>query len=209
MKIDYIKDFFENFWHEKRKPKMLLHACCAPCATEVIARLSEIFDLTLYFYNPNIFPEAEFLKRFDQFKKLKTSIKILMHPYNYEEFEEMIAGYEDYPEGSERCYECFYGRLTVVAKAAAQNGFDCFCTTLSISPHKSSALINKAGLKVEEEQHIKYLQSDFKKQNGFLNSIRRAKELGLYRQNYCGCKKSLEESLKRIEKHSQVEQKQI
>jgi len=193
MKIDYIKDFFENFWHEKRKPKMLLHACCAPCATEVIARLSEIFDLTLYFYNPNIFPEAEFLKRFDQFKKLKTGIKILMHPYNYEEFEEMIVGYENYPEGSERCYECFYGRLTVVAKAAVENGFDCFCTTLSISPFKDSDKINKIGKELSQLQNASYsktpiwLYSDFKKKNGFKRSLEISKEYDLYRQDYCGC----------------------
>lgn len=200
MKTDLISNFFKDYWKAKQRPKMLLHACCAPCSSEVIARLSLLFDLTLYFYNPNIYPEEEFIKRFNQFEKLKTDIKIYKHPYNYKEYEAMIKGLEDLPEGSKKCTNCFYGRLLVVAKIAKEHGYDCFCSTLSISPHKSSKQINEAGLMVEKDVGIKYVESDFKKQNGYLNSILRSKALGLYRQVYCGCKQSF--------LHSQIKKSQ-
>ena len=144
---------------EGRVPKLLLHSCCAPCSSYVLEYLSEYFEITVFYYNPNIYPESEYTKR------------IL----------------EDVKEGGARCFKCYALRLRETAQMAKKAGYDYFTTTLSISPMKNAAKLNEIGLAAQKEFGVKYLQSDFKKKNGYKRSIELSKEYGLYRQDYCGC----------------------
>lgn len=179
------------------KPVLLLQCCCAPCSSAVLERLKEHFCLKLYFYNPNIYPEAEYKKRFEQFDKLLASpmfscdIEIVPCDYESEKFDAVAKGLEGEKEGGKRCTECFILRLEETAKKAKEIGADYFCTTLTVSPHKNSQLLNELGIKAQEKYGVKFLCSDFKKKEGYKRSTELSAQLGLYRQNYCGCKYSM------------------
>lgn len=179
------------------KPVLLLQCCCAPCSSAVLERLKEHFRLKLYFYNPNIYPEEEYEKRLAQFDKLlgaeefSKGIEILPSVYEPEKFEEAVKDLHNEKEGGARCTQCFILRLEETAKKAKEIGADYFCTTLTVSPHKNSQLLNELGLKAQEKYGVKFLLSDFKKKEGYKRSTVLSNELGLYRQNYCGCKYSI------------------
>lgn len=175
------------------KPSLLLHACCAPCSSYVLEYLSDYFEITLFYYNPNIVKIEEFDKRVKELYKLlglnglEDRVKVIVPEYNNNEFYENIKGYENEPERGRRCYKCYELRLRKTAEFAGNNGFDYFCTTLSISPHKNAEWLNEIGERLGEEYNCSYLVSDFKKKGGYLRSIELSKEYDLYRQNYCGC----------------------
>lgn len=171
------------------KPKLLLHACCAPCSSASIERLIGDFDITVYFFNPNIDTEKEYLLRTEEEKRfcLNFSVPVVVEDYDSSLFYDMVKGYEDAAEGGERCFICYKLRLDASAKYAKEHGFDFFTTTLTISPLKNAAKLNELGFAAQKEYDIKFLPSDFKKRNGYLRSIELSKEYGLYRQNYCGC----------------------
>lgn len=176
-----------------RVPKLLLHSCCAPCSSYVLEYLSNYFEITVLYYNPNIFPESEYTKRIWEQQKLidemnvKYPISFMAGPYDKEKFYEMAKGLEEVKEGGVRCFGCYELRLRETARIAAQAGFDYFTTTLSISPLKNAEKLNEIGVKLAEEYGVSYLLSDFKKKNGYKRSIELSKQYGLYRQNYCGC----------------------
>lgn len=177
-----------------KKPTLLLQCCCAPCSSAVLERLKEHFTLKIYFYNPNIFPEDEYKKRLLQFDKLLAgydNIEIIKSIYEPDIFENTVKGLENEKEGGKRCEKCFSLRLDETARKAKEIGADYFCTTLTVSPHKNSELLNRIGLQAEKKYGIKYLLSDFKKKEGYKRSTIISNELGLYRQNYCGCKYSI------------------
>ena len=178
------------------KKKMLLHSCCGPCSTAVIEKLKEEYNLTIFYYNPNIYPEEEYVKRLEEQKKYilarNFNIKVIDGEYqDANEFLKAFEGMESCPEGGSRCKTCIYLRLKKTAEFAKENGFEIFASTLSVSPHKNAKLINELGKEIEKEFNIEYLISDFKKQDGYLNSIKLSKEYNLYRQKYCGCKYSI------------------
>jgi predicted adenine nucleotide alpha hydrolase (AANH) superfamily ATPase len=188
--IELIKD-------KKIKPKLLLHACCGPCSSYVVEYLSNYFDITIYYYNPNIYPELEFNRRLDELNKFincfNDKIKVIEEKYNPAEFYNSIKGLEHLGEKSERCYNCYKLRMNRAALYAKKNNFDYFTTTLSISPYKNADWINEIGNKLENKIGIKYLYSDFKKKNGYKRSLELSREYGLYRQEYCGCVYSKQE----------------
>ena len=171
------------------RPRLLLHACCAPCCTYVAVYLREFFEITVFYYNPNTHPAAEYEKRLDALRTLADhfSFPLIEGDYNPKVFFDRVKGMEQAPEGGERCGECFRIRLEETARKAKEMGFDFFCSTLSISPHKNAPLINAIGEELGERYGIKHLPNDFKKKNGFFRSTELSKELGLYRQDYCGC----------------------
>ena len=174
-------------------PKLFLHSCCAPCSSYTLEYLNNYFEITVYYFNPNISPKAEFDKRYAEQKRLiealpsKHPIKLVCGEYDYNDFLKIAKGYEDVPEGGERCFRCYRMRLESTAKLAKEQGFDYFCTTLSISPLKNSQKINEIGYEVAEKYGIKWLPSDFKKKEGYKRSIELSREYQLYRQNFCGC----------------------
>lgn len=174
-------------------PRLLLHSCCAPCSSYTLEYLSRYFDITVYYFNPNISPKQEFDKRFEEQKRLisqmpfKNSVTLVEGDYNYDDFLEIAKGLENVPEGGERCFRCYKMRLESTARLAKEQGFDYFCTTLSISPLKNSQKINELGFEIEEKYGVKWLPSDFKKREGYKRSIQLSKEYSLYRQNFCGC----------------------
>ena len=180
-----------------KKPTLLLQCCCAPCSSAVLERLAENFNIKLYYYNPNIYPKEEYDKRFLQFDKLlnspdfKGKIEIVPSVYEPEKFDSIAEGLESEKEGGKRCEQCFILRLNETAKKAKEIGADYFCTTLTVSPHKNSQLLNKIGIEAEKEYGVKFLRSDFKKKEGYKRSTELSNALGLYRQNYCGCKYSI------------------
>lgn len=180
--------------HEE-KPDLLLHACCACCASEVITRLQKAFNVIVYYYNDNTYPEAEYEKRYAEFKKLPPTFKIIKADYNEKYYLDYVKGYEKEKEGGARCKKCYEMRIGKTAEEARKQGIPYFTTTLSISPHKNSALINALGQKWAQITGVNFVYSDFKKKDGFLKSVKIAKELNLYRQNYCGCRFSLHENL--------------
>lgn len=175
------------------KPKLLLHACCAPCSSYVLEYISKHFDITMLYYNPNITPESEYTKRLDELKRLlKTAsfcegVRLMNCKYDPESFFEIAKGLEELPEGNERCFKCYMLRLELTAQTAKENGFDYFTTTLSISPYKNSKKLAEISLVLEEKYGVKWLPSDFKKKGGYKRSIEISKEFDLYRQDYCGC----------------------
>ena len=174
---------------ESGKNKLLLHACCAPCSSSCIERLKERFDITVYFYNPNMDSEEEYLLRAKEQVRLceQLSVKCVVEDYNPKEFLSAVTGLEKEREGGARCVKCFYLRLNKTAEYALKNGFNYFTTTLTVSPLKNADLLNKIGQKIQGERGVKFLPSDFKKGDGYKRSIELSKEYGLYRQNYCGC----------------------
>jgi len=174
------------------KPKLLLHVCCAPCSSYVLTYLSDYFDITVLYYNPNISPIEEYQKRLNEEKRLikelnKENIHIMECNYDNESFNEIAKGLEDAPEGGIRCYKCYNLRIEETARIAKEKNFDYFTTTLTISPLKNSQVLNKIGRELEEKYNVKYLYSDFKKKEGYKTSIILSKKYNLYRQNYCGC----------------------
>ncbi len=195
-KINYSLKTEEIIEENKREhilPSLLLHACCAPCSSACLEYLNKHFNITIYYYNPNISPKAEFDKRLNEEKRLvsempfENSVDVIEGFYDYNEFLEIAKGLETVPEGGERCFKCYRLRLEKTAELAKEKGFDYFCTTLSISPLKNSQKINEIGYEVEKEYGVKWLPSDFKKKEGYKRSIELSKEYDLYRQNFCGC----------------------
>lgn len=174
-------------------PKLLLHSCCAPCSSYVLEYLSQYFDITIYYYNPNISDVNEYQKRIEEQKRLiqempvKNPIHFLQGDYEPERFYEIAKGLEKSPEGGDRCFRCYELRLEASAQLAKELEFDYFTTTLSISPHKNAAKLNEIGEMLSKKYDIPYLCADFKKKNGYKRSIELSKEYQLYRQNYCGC----------------------
>ena len=175
------------------KPRLLLHSCCAPCSTAVLEVLTKDFDVTLFYYNPNISPESEFIKRAEEQKKYAENlgVNVVIPEYNENDFFDAVFGLEDEPEGGARCRVCFKLRLDLTAGYAKQNGFDFFTTTLSVSPHKNAEILNSICEEVSEKYGVANLYSDFKKKNGYRRSCELSEIHGLYRQNYCGCVFSL------------------
>ena len=174
-------------------PTLLLHACCAPCSSYCLEYLSQYFSITVLFYNPNISPESEYIKRVEEIKRLiselpvKNKVSLLEGRYLPAEFYSSVKGLEKEPEGGKRCHVCYELRLREAAIAAKELKFDYFTTTLSISPLKNAEKLNEIGGKLSDEYGVSYLYSDFKKKNGYKRSIELSKEYKLYRQNFCGC----------------------
>lgn len=196
MNINYQKKLDEIINEALKKdevPSLLLHSCCAPCSSYVIEYLSNYFKITVFYYNPNIYPEVEYRKRVEEEKKFisefKTKYKVDFIEGTYEDkkFYEWVNGLENEKEGGRRCFKCYELRLLETAKLAKDKGFDYFTTTLSISPYKNAQKLNEIGESTGNEYDINYLYSDFKKKNGYKRSIELSKQYNLYRQNYCGC----------------------
>ncbi len=180
-----------------KRPSLLLQCCCGPCSSYVLEYLSKYFDITVLFYNPNIYPYEEYEKRRQELIRLIES-----YPYEYkvesaeceyedEEFYKVAEGYEEQPEGGARCVKCFALRLEKTAQMAKEKGFDYFSTTLTVSPHKNAQAINQLGMEIGKKYGVEFLLADFKKREGYKRSIELSKEYDLYRQDYCGCKFSL------------------
>ncbi len=172
-----------------QKHKLLLHTCCAPCVTVPMERLETDFQVSCFFYNPNIHPAEEYLKRAAEIQNLAEKLKaqIIIHQYDSEHWFNLVKGLEGEPEGGARCKICFQSRLQESAQYAKQHGFDIFTTTLTLSPHKNAKLINQLGAELGKEYQIEFLAADFKKKDGFKRSIELSNRHDLYRQNYCGC----------------------
>lgn len=175
------------------KKKLLLHACCAPCSSYVLEYLSEYFDITLYFYNPNISPAEEYTFRAEELARLVAEmplsgpVHLEVADYTPEDFEAIARGLESLPEGGSRCERCYRLRLAATADLAARGGYDYFTTTLSISPYKNAVWLNTIGEEESKRVGVPYLVSDFKKKNGYKRSCELSEQYGLYRQDYCGC----------------------
>lgn len=185
MKIDYNKLMHDEISSFGYKPKLLLHCCCAPCSSAVIEKLKEYFDITYLYFNPNIFPENEYVLRREQFEKL--GVKVVDIGYEHNKFLDLVKGMENESEGGRRCNVCIAMRMDKAFEYAKSHNFDIVTTTLSISPHKNAEFINLTGENLEKKYKMKYLHADFKKENGFLRSTQIAKQVNMYRQNYCGC----------------------
>jgi predicted adenine nucleotide alpha hydrolase (AANH) superfamily ATPase len=184
------------------EPKLLLHICCAPCSTHVVEVLKGDYDLTGYFYNPNIHPESEYSRREEEMKRYAREIglKLVCAEYDDARWFEMVKGMENVPEGGERCFLCFRLRLEKTAQYAKEHGYQFLTTTLSVSPHKNAAKINEIGSEVAERRQLQWHAADFKKRGGFERSVRMSKQAGLYRQSYCGCVFSRKEAAQRRKK---------
>lgn len=175
------------------KKRLLLHSCCGPCSSYVITYLTKFFDITILYYNPNIFPYDEYLKRKEEQIRLineidtENSLDIIDCDYDNDLYEKLIKGLEQEPERGKRCNICYLMRLDKTAAIAKENGYDFFCTTLSVSPYKNANLINEYGSSLEDKYRVRWLYSDFKKKDGYKQSILLSQKYNLYRQNYCGC----------------------
>ena len=205
-KINYQKILdkeIEKIQKEKEKKTLLLHSCCAPCSSYVLEYLSKYFEITDLYYNPNIFPEEEYIYRSNELRRLidempaKIPVKYISCEYTPEDFNEIAKGREKEKEGGERCFLCYRLRLEKTAQIAMENNFDYFTTTLSISPLKNAEKLNEIGREMSEKYGVKYLYSDFKKRNGYKRSVELSKEYELYRQNFCGCVYSNAEAIRR------------
>jgi len=180
----------------ERVPTLFLHSCCAPCSSYVLEYLCRYFRITVFYYNPNISASEEYRKRVEEQKRLVEAynreekgypISVIEGDYEPKLFFDMAKGYEDCPEGGERCFRCFDLRLRETAKRAGAGGYDYFATTLTISPLKNAQKLNEIGQQLSGEYEINWLPSDFKKKNGYKRSIELSAEYELYRQDYCGC----------------------
>lgn len=201
-KVNYQKELDKlilELKKEEKVPRLLLHSCCAPCSSYVLEYLSQYFEVTVFYYNPNIYPESEYTKRVLEQQKLISEMRF-KHPvtfiagnYDSEKFYNMARGLEDVKEGGERCFKCYELRLREAAKIAKNGEYDFFTTTLSISPLKNAQKLNEIGMLLAEEYGIEYLLSDFKKKNGYKRSVELSEQYGLYRQDYCGCVFSMKE----------------
>ncbi len=192
-----LEKLIERLGKEEKVPTLLLHSCCAPCSSYVLEYLSNYFETTIFYYNPNIYPESEYTKRILEQQTLITKMKT-RHPvtfmagnYDRDRFYKMAKGLEHLKEGGERCFRCYELRLRESAEVAKKCGLDYFTTTLSISPLKNAAKLNEIGIRLSREYGVEYLPSDFKKKNGYKRSIELSKKYGLYRQDYCGCEFSV------------------
>jgi epoxyqueuosine reductase len=179
------------------KKKLLLLVCCGPCSTHVINTLKEDFDVTAFFYNPNIQPRPEYTQRLEAAQKFakKANVPFIEGKYDPEYWFELIKGHDKDPEGGERCTICFNARMKHTAKFAKENGYHIISNTLTISPHKDAKLINATEKRQAEKAGVEHLEANFKKQDGFKKSIELSKEHELYRQQYCGCLYSLKSSM--------------
>ena len=195
-KINYqkiLEQTIERQQSEGRIPSLLLHSCCAPCSSYCLEYLSSYFKITVFYYNPNIYPEEEYQKRVEEQQNFirrlpaKHPISFLEGSYDVKRFYEMAKGLEDCPEGGERCFRCYELRLREAAEVAKKHQMDYFTTTLSISPLKNAQKLNEIGALLEEEYGVSYLYSDFKKKNGYKRSVELSELYGMYRQYYCGC----------------------
>ena len=189
MNINYNEEMKKIISNLDDHNKLLLHSCCGPCSSSVIERLRDYFDIIVIYYNPNIEPKEEYEKRKSEQLRLlnELGIKFMDIDYLNNEYHEKVKGYENEPENGLRCPLCFELRLDKTASKAKENNFDYFGTTLTVSPHKNSKIINEIGLKLEEKYGVKFLLSDFKKEDGYKRSIELSKKYDLYRQDYCGC----------------------
>ncbi len=191
-----------------KKPTLLLHSCCGPCSTHVLQLLNEVFDITVFYYNPNIYPKEEFDKRYLEQQKFISlfgkDVKIVEGTYDYNVYLEQVKGLETLGEFSKRCYNCYLFRLKETFEYAKDNNFDYYTTTLSISPYKNSNWINEIGVKYQSEK-TQYLYSNFKKESGYQNSVKLAKEYNLYRQEYCGCEFSIKEHNERMKEKGLID----
>ena len=188
-----MEDIIEENKKNNIVPTILLHSCCAPCSSHVIDVLSKHFNITILYYNPNIEPYEEYLKRKEEeirfIKEYNNTnrLDIIDCDYDNEKYHELVKGLEDCKEGGNRCFKCYRMRLEYTATKAKELNYDYFGTTLTVSPYKNSQKLNEIGEELENKYNIKYLYSDFKKNNGYKHSIEMSKEYNLYRQNYCGC----------------------
>lgn len=179
--------------NENERPRLLLHSCCAPCSSYTLSYLSKYFQIILFYYNPNIFPESEYSKRVEEQRRFiseypfSEKIKLIEGDYEPEKFFELAKGRENCPEGGERCFLCYELRLEKAFELAKSLGCDYVTTTLSISPHKNAEKINELGEELSIKYGVDFLPSDFKKKDGYRQSIELSKQYGLYRQDYCGC----------------------
>ena len=191
MKRNYDKEMTETIKNLERGTRLLLHSCCAPCSSACLERLKDFFNITVFYYNPNIDEREEYEKRkTEQIRFLKETgfADFLDCDHDKEAFEEMAKGYESEPERGKRCYLCYELRLNKTAQVAKEKGFDYFATTLTLSPYKNAEWLNEIGEKVGGRYGVNYLCTDFKKQGGYHRSIELSKEYGLYRQDFCGCR---------------------
>lgn len=194
------------------KKRLLLHCCCAPCSSHCLELLSRYFDITAYFYNPNIVDEQEFNKRFSELKRFvnevyeESAVKVQSEAHESEKFLEMAKGKENLPEGGARCYDCYRLRMEKSAQYASLHNYDYFTTTLSISPHKNAVWINEIGEMLSGLYQIPFLYSDFKKRDGYRHSIELSAKYHLYRQNFCGCEFSRRDGVQ-AEKTASVSEK--
>lgn len=195
-KINYQRELDKIIEKNKKdgiKPTLLLHACCAPCSSYCLEYLSQHFDVTVFFYNPNISAKEEYEYRYNEEKRLislmeyNNPVKLCESEYNPHDFFDRVKGLEKEPEGGKRCAECFKLRLEETAKKAKQLNVDYFTTTLTISPLKNAALLNEIGMEFAKKYGVCWLPSDFKKKEGYKRSIELSDKFNLYRQNYCGC----------------------
>jgi predicted adenine nucleotide alpha hydrolase (AANH) superfamily ATPase len=200
--MNYQKDLdniIERLVADHHRPKLLIHSCCAPCSSYVLEYLSNYFAITIFYYNPNIYPEHEYIRRVEEQQNLiktmplQSEVHFIQGDYRPTDYYQQIKGLETEVEGGKRCFVCYELRLRDAAKHAKESGFDYFTTTLSISPHKNAEKLNEIGANIEGEYGISYLPSDFKKKNGYKRSIELSKEYNLYRQDYCGCIYSMQE----------------
>lgn len=201
-KINYQKELekvIDGCTRSGSVPSLFLHSCCAPCSSYTLEYLSGYFKITVFYYNPNIYPETEYYKRVEEQKRfiaalpVKYPVDFVEGNYDTERFYAMARGLEHVPEGGERCFKCYELRLREAACRAAEGGFDYFATTLTISPLKNAQKLNEIGQQLEKEYGVKHLPSDFKKKNGYKRSIELSAQYGLYRQDYCGCVYSMRE----------------
>ena len=176
---------------EDKRPSLLLHSCCGPCSSYVMEYLAQYFDITIFYYNPNISPAAEFQFRAEEqqrlIREMDLGVSFLLGKYEPERFFSLAKGHEAEPEGGERCFRCYELRLREAAETAKSLGMDYFTTTLSISPLKNAEKLNEIGDALAEEYGVAYLNSDFKKKNGYKRSVELSEQYGMYRQYYCGC----------------------
>lgn len=192
-KINYQRKLDELIATFTETPRLLLHACCAPCSSYCLEYLSRYFTITVLYYNPNISPREEFEKRTEEVRRLidelptENPVTLVVDDYDPNEFFDAVKGLEDCKEGGERCFVCYRLRLERAARYAAEHGFDYFCSTLSISPLKNAQKLNEIGEELSEIYKVPNLPNDFKKKGGYLRSIELSREYNLYRQNYCGC----------------------
>ena len=195
-RINYQKELdkvIESLSQQEKVPTLLLHSCCAPCSSYVLEYLSNYFGITVFYYNPNIYPDEEYemrvreQQRFIRAFPAKHPIDFIEGAYDKERFYEMARGLEAVPEGGQRCFQCYELRLREAGELAKARGFDYFTTTLSISPMKNAEKLNEIGLRLADELGVAYLCSDFKKRNGYKRSTELSREYGMYRQDYCGC----------------------
>ena len=199
---------------KEKVPTLLLQACCAPCSSAVLARISDFFRVTIFYYNPNISDPKEYDKRLLEVEKFvgkiktKYPIQVVVGRYEPKEFFHAISRYEHLGEGSERCFRCYQLRLEETARIAKETSFDYFGTTLSISPYKNSRVLNKIGTELETKYKVSYLYADFKKKNGYQRSIELSNQYGLYRQDFCGCVYSKRERDEFLQKRKFLEEQE-